>query len=758
MRFRLSATAVIALLIAVLILVGQLTSQILSTQILTETVSLREMDKIRITANVLSSLIAEREDEAKAFARLLATDESIVKPLQNLTKPGTANLAQRLDEVFALKQFQTLEVAGTDETVIYRAHDPQHVGDAATGWGVAEAITGASVTTSHLSAKGLMIQAIEPIRAKGQVVGALTVGMELGRSFFAQQSDQLGAELALFGPKGFVNGTSDAAAQIADKEAVDEAFHTKVPVYRLNASTHLTSVYMPMLVVDESYVILAKLDSSDAYQLVESGRERTLLFALLTLLCSLAVGLFALRVVMKPLHQLRQRALQTAVSLTGETIIEHDHDEVRSVVKVLDTLTERLVHRNTELSLEKDRADAANRAKSQFLSTMSHEIRTPLNGVLGLTELLQSTRLDTEQQRFVKAISAAGKALHGLLSDILDLAKIEEGQIQLERIDFNPHQICTDIADVYREIASMRSLKFSFDFTALNCQWANGDPTRLRQVLANLLGNAMKFTESGGVEFKAELIPCPQDDDAIWCRFSVQDTGIGMTPEALANLFQRFNQADASTTRRFGGSGLGLSICKHLIELMGGHIHAESQPGQGSRFWFDLPLAAALLSRPLVLADLAAGSLASVAENWQVLVAEDNAINQLVIKSLLEQRGAQVTIVDNGQLALDQVQVLGFDLVFMDCQMPVMDGFEATRQIRQWERKQNVTRALPIIALTANAMASDRATCLAAGMTDFTTKPIKGEVLDQLFRTYKDQKRDHAPELAHATTTPSNAG
>jgi CheY-like chemotaxis protein len=163
--------------------------------------------------------------------------------------------------------------------------------------------------------------------------------------------------------------------------------------------------------------------------------------------------------------------------------------------------------------------------------------------------------------------------------------------------------------------------------------------------------------------------------------------------------------------------------------------------GQGSRFWFDLPLAAALLSRPAALDSLASDALVGVAENWQVLVAEDNAINQMVIKSLLEQRGAQVTLVENGQLALEQVQTQGFDLVFMDCQMPVMDGYEATRQIRQWERAQNATRTLPIIALTANAMASDRAACLDAGMTDFTTKPIKGEVLDQMFLTYKESRR-----------------
>jgi CheY-like chemotaxis protein len=254
--------------------------------------------------------------------------------------------------------------------------------------------------------------------------------------------------------------------------------------------------------------------------------------------------------------------------------------------------------------------------------------------------------------------------------------------------------------------------------------------------LGNLLGNAMKFTEDGQVTFTATNIQAPANDNRHWCRFSIQDTGIGITPESLNQLFQRFTQADASTTRRYGGSGLGLSICKHLIELMGGEIHVESQTGQGSRFWFDLPLGKSHTQRPDAHTDATARPLAKLAEGLRILVAEDNMINQLVIRNLLEKRGAIVTMVDNGLLALECVKTDPFDLILMDCQMPVMDGFEATGHIRAWEHTQPNHNPLPIIALTANAMASDRDACFAAGMTDFTTKPIKGEVLNRILQSY----------------------
>ncbi len=738
-RLRISTSATLALLVGLLVLGGQWASHLIAADVLGETIRQREIDKIKTIANLMKELIEQHQDEARATARTLATDHTVTEAMRHLATQRVDALEQRLGEVFDMNEVQTLEVVDSNEKLLYRAQDAQYLGNVAANWGVAEVLAGSKgLFSSAPGNDGVVIQAIEPIVAEGKVVGALTAGVALNQEFWDQMSQQFNAQMLLLDHGGNSIGQSKKMLSVQiDTSNVNAAFQSKIPVFQIDPVNHRSSVYLPLLIVDDAYVMLVQLDSSDAYQLLEEGRLRSLVSGVLTLLVSLAIGFLALQWVLRPLHQLRRRALQSAQELTGQAIVETQSDEVRSVVRVLDTLTERLVQRNAELGLEKDRAEAANRAKSQFLSTMSHEIRTPLNGVLGLTELLQHTPLNTEQSRFVASISTAGKALHGLLSDILDLAKIEEGQLLMEQVDFDPAQLCGDLADVYRNMATMRDLAFSSDFSELQCDWASGDPTRLRQVLGNLLGNALKFTERGQIGFSAETIPAPAGDARLWCRFTITDSGIGLTPEAVAGLFQRFSQADASTTRRFGGSGLGLSICKHLVEIMGGQIHVQSTPGQGSCFWFDLPLGVAQSSRPATSANDAALTAGKPAQGMRVLVAEDNMINQMVIRSLLERRGASVVVVEDGLQAIEQLKTSAFDLVFMDCQMPVMDGFEATRQIRAWEATQRGRLPIPIIALTANAMASDREECFAAGMTDFATKPIKGDVLDQIFQTYR---------------------
>ena len=368
-------------------------------------------------------------------------------------------------------------------------------------------------------------------------------------------------------------------------------------------------------------------------------------------------------------------------------------------------------------------AEAASHAKSQFLSAMSHEIRTPLNGVLGMAELLQHTRLDTDQSRYVGAIASSGCALHALLGDILDLAKIEEGEVQLEHIDFDLASLLSEILDIYSELASTRGLVLVSELQATGA-WVNGDSGRLRQVVSNLLGNATKFTARGEVRFRSENLPARAGDRRTWQRFTVEDTGMGIAGEAMDKLFQRFSQADDSTTRKFGGSGLGLVICKHLIELMGGNIQVHSAPGQGSRFWFDLPFDPATAPHAAPHAATQGAPKALHHAGVRILLAEDSLVNQQVIKGLLGHLGAAVTVADNGELALEQFRQGRFDLVLMDCQMPVMDGFEAARRIQAWEQNEPGRSPTPIVALTANALAGDRAACLAAGMSDYLAKPI----------------------------------
>ena len=376
-------------------------------------------------------------------------------------------------------------------------------------------------------------------------------------------------------------------------------------------------------------------------------------------------------------------------------------------------------------------AEAANLAKSTFLANMSHEIRTPLNGVLGMAELLQASALDQEQRRYCDAIATSGQLLHDLLGDVLDVAKIEAGRIVMESVGFSPSKLALETADGFRELAGRKATVIATEFDPLLPESVVGDPTRLRQVLSNLVGNAVKFTDGGRITLALRRLAPREGDGRAWLHFSVRDNGIGMSAEVLEGLFQRFVQADSSTTRRYGGSGLGLAICRHLVELMGGAIHVDSAPGRGTSFSLELPFA------PASAGALAASALATAAapasapvmdsapaaiplRETRVLVAEDNAVNQQVIGAMLRRLGMAVTLVEDGEQAVQALQGGRYDLVLMDCQMPVLDGFAAASRIRAAETRTRI----PIIALTANALAEDRQRCLDAGMDDYLPKPV----------------------------------
>ncbi|WP_277960964.1 response regulator [Pseudomonas sp. RIT-To-2] len=382
-----------------------------------------------------------------------------------------------------------------------------------------------------------------------------------------------------------------------------------------------------------------------------------------------------------------------------------------------------------QLVSTREQAERANSAKSDFLAMMSHELRTPMNGVLGMLQLLETTTMTEEQHEYAALATQSTEHLLKVINDILDFSRIERAALELEHIPFNLGELVASCAQAFQHNASTRNLSLNLNLPhGIDQLLVEGDPTRIRQILVNLIGNAIKFTEVGSVQIDAHWQVL--DHQLIWLTCTVRDTGIGISAERLENMFVAFQQADSSISRRYGGTGLGLPIARTLAERMGGTLQAESHEGNGSLFTLQIPLALSQRSatplREPRLGDDAQGV------GKRVLLVEDNPVNQTVIEAMLRSLGCVVCVVGDGAQAIHEVGQQPFDAVLMDCRLPIVDGYEATRRIRQLPEHAR----LPIIALTANALLGDREACLHAGMNDYLAKPFKRTDLKQILQRW----------------------
>ena len=427
---------------------------------------------------------------------------------------------------------------------------------------------------------------------------------------------------------------------------------------------------------------------------------------------------------------LRRLERERAARKEAERLLELKSAELfeanRQLLEEAASLERKVEARTAELRLATEQAEAAARAKGEFLAIMSHEIRTPLNGVLGMAELLSSSALDAEQARLLATIRHSGEDLLLIINQILDFTKIESGKLELEKKPFEPLAALGHVVDLHRPVAERKGLALSLTERVAQPGLLAGDSTRLRQVLSNLLSNAIKFTPAGEVRVHVDVGPAGPGGARL--SVEVRDTGIGIPPERMDRLFKMFSQVDSSTTRRFGGSGLGLAICARLCEAMAGRIGVESDPGNGTTFRFEVRLAqaeASALPRPAAAAPRSVASL----QGRRVMVVEDVETNRLVVTRMLSRLGVDSEVFDHGQLALEALRAgARFDLALMDVQMPVMDGLEATRQIRALEQAQGLPR-LPIVGLTAGVFEDERSKTVEAGMDDFLSKPVSLEGL-----------------------------
>ena len=560
----------------------------------------------------------------------------------------------------------------------------------------------------------------------GPIAGTIIMGRLLDADGLLSIQEQTDAVFSLiFVSEGEGSPEDRAIAELALAEGV---------AHSENPETHFTHKIIRDIYGNPSYMLRVETPREIAAVGLNALQLALVLFMLTALFPVASIWVLIQRLVIVPVTGLGGHILRLrATGDLSQRIETQRVDEFGTLADEFDALTGDLEAARQEMQKSRDSALELARLKSEFLATMSHEIRTPMNGVIGMTEMLLAGDLPGKQRRYAETIQSSADGLLAIVNDILDFSKLESGSATVDRREFGMVALVDETIRTFAGAALASNVALTHDVAPDLDASFEGDSNRLRQLLINLIGNAIKFTIRGQISVRVSVKSAVEDEYRV--RFEVRDTGVGIAAENLEHIFGSFAQADSSTTRNFGGTGLGLAICKTTVELLGGEIGVESEFGVGSTFWFVVPLKRTGAA-PAAIDQISEASDTRVKRfEADILLVEDNAVNELVALAMLEHLGCHADTASDGQEALAVLAERSYDLILMDCQMPVMDGFAATAEIRRRERESRAKARVPIIALTANAVEGDRERCLASEMDDYLSKPFREQqLIDVLMR------------------------